>query len=96
MVEYKCVLLQFPSRVVACCDDSTVRMVSPVGGHVLTTALNPADVTVEDLVVLPAKDLLLVSCSDDAVRLWSTKSNPCRLVSQWSKEELGEGWVVIC
>ena len=82
--------LQCPHRVVACCDDSTVRMVSPLNGRVLTTALLPIGVSVEDMVVLPARGLLVLSCSDEVVRVLNTKANPCEVTHQWKKEEIGE------
>ena len=81
---------QYPYRAIVCCDDSTVRIVSPVNGRVITTALLPLGVMVEDLLVLPAKNRLLLCCSDDVVRVLDTNTNPCELVSQWTKGELGE------
>ena len=77
----------------ATCDDSTVRMVSPVSGHVITTALLPVGVAVDHALALPSRGRLILACSDGLLHVVDSSTNPCATVATWNRQDLG-GWVM--
>ena len=80
---------QLPPRLLVTCDDSTVRMVSPVHGQVITTALLPVGVAVDHTLALPSTGRLILACSDGMLRVMDSTTNPCATVATWSRKDLG-------
>ena len=45
---------RIPLRLVAICNDSTIRIISPVNGAILTTALLPTSSTITSVAYMPS------------------------------------------
>jgi WD40 repeat protein len=73
-----------PRRLLASCADSAVRLVCPVGGHVITTALLPPGQCVHSLVHFPLTESLYVLEEGGTVTVFNTSQTPSPVTAHWT------------
>ncbi|KAJ3120366.1 hypothetical protein HK098_004661 [Nowakowskiella sp. JEL0407] len=74
----------YPARIVACAEDNSIRLISPVTGAVLVTAfpvMNEANIY--DIVYDIALERIWLLTSNGDIPVYDTSTNPCKIIQNW-------------
>ncbi|KAH9495631.1 hypothetical protein Btru_015471 [Bulinus truncatus] len=80
----------YPRRAVLLCRDSSVRIVCPANGHVITTLLmQPSDGLIDAVYAIAENTVFALLASGEIVKA-TTNCNPCQVVARWKCNNLTE------
>ena len=77
----------FPMRCVLQCRDSSVRIISPTTGDVITSLITDNRVKLQDAAYSIGEDLLFTVYDDGTMKKSSTKTNPCEILATWTPDK---------
>ncbi|CAL1526294.1 unnamed protein product [Lymnaea stagnalis] len=80
----------FPRRAVLMCRDSTVRIVCPSNGELITSLLLKTTDGLADVVYAIAEDTLFVLLVNGDIVKATTEQNPCNVVTRWECPDTAE------
>ena len=73
-----------PMRCVLQCRDSSVRIISPTTGDVITSLITDSTIKLHDAAYSIGEELLFTVYDDGTMLKSSTKTNPCEVLAKWS------------
>ncbi|KAH9488277.1 hypothetical protein Btru_063856 [Bulinus truncatus] len=80
----------YPRRAVLLCRDSSVRIICPANGHVITTLLmQPSDGLIDAVYAIAENTVFALLASGEIVKA-TTNCNPCQVVARWKCNNLTE------
>jgi hypothetical protein len=74
-------------RIISLCADSTVRLISPVGGAIITTALLPLPSKIISAAYKPLKETLYTLCDNSTITVFNSHTNPCTKTTIWDSTD---------
>ncbi|XP_014664048.1 PREDICTED: uncharacterized protein LOC106806569 [Priapulus caudatus] len=77
----------FPTRLCLPCGGSTVKIISPYSGHVITTLLLDDDTRVEDTAYALVQGVVFVLTTNGNIVKSNAAVNPCKILKTWIFEE---------
>ena len=86
---------EYPIRNVLLCQDSSVRIMSPTTGDIITTLLMPARRKLIDATYAVADETLFAVFGNGDIIKADTSVNPCKIVAEWKCKDFASKFYYI-